>query len=75
MKHSRTIIILGIVVTVVPFLGFPSSWKTVIFAVLGVAIAAFGYRMFLHSRVEIHERQADSYAQSSISIQRVGHRA
>lgn len=45
MKDAKKIIALGIVVALVPFLGFPSSWKSVIFAILGLAIAGLSYRI------------------------------
>lgn len=53
MKHTKTIIALGIVVALVPFLGFPSSWKSIIFAAVGLAIAALAFRMLAHPRIPI----------------------
>ncbi|MAZ67383.1 hypothetical protein CL652_01280 [bacterium] len=50
MKDVKNIIALGIIVALVPFLGFPASWKNVIFAFLGLAIAGLGYRVLVHIR-------------------------
>jgi len=66
MKHTKKIITLGIVVTIVPFLGFPSSWKTIIFAALGLAIAGFGYRILMEIRHLATDEENDVYTQSAI---------
>jgi hypothetical protein len=50
MKDTKKIIALGILTALVPFLGFPSSWKNVLFMVLGLAIAGLGYRLLMHLR-------------------------
>jgi len=52
MKHTKTIIALGIVVALLPFLGFPSSWKTVILAFLGLTIATLSFRLLSFSSRE-----------------------
>lgn len=39
----KTISILGILVALIPFLGIPSSWKTVLFVVFGIVIFAKAY--------------------------------
>ena len=38
-----TVIILGIAVIVVPYLGFPGSWRTLILVALGAAVAIIGF--------------------------------
>lgn len=42
MTSDALIILAGTLVTVIPFLGFPSSWDRVFFFVLGVFIVALG---------------------------------
>lgn len=50
MKHAKTILALGIAVALLPFLGFPSSWKNILFALLGGSIAVLAYRIMARSR-------------------------
>lgn len=41
---KKAILTLSLVVILLPFLGLPDSWKTVLFVILGLAIAAMAYR-------------------------------
>ena len=43
MKKDLSIIILGLVVVITPFLGIPTSWKNVVFVVVGFTISVFAY--------------------------------
>jgi len=43
MSKEMTVIALGVLVVITPFLGIPGSWKTFIFVVAGVALAAVGF--------------------------------
>lgn len=43
MKKDLSIIILGLVVVITPFLGIPTSWKNVVFVVIGLTISVFAY--------------------------------
>jgi hypothetical protein len=45
MSKEMTIIVLGVWVIVVPYLGFPTSWKTVIFFVTGVLVVYLGFSL------------------------------
>lgn len=45
MSKQRIIIILGVLVAVMPYLGFPLSWRKGFFLVAGIAIAITAYRM------------------------------
>lgn len=48
MPKRRTILWLGILVAVMPFLGFPSAWKTVVYVASGVLIAINSYQLNKH---------------------------
>ena len=43
MSKEMTVIALGVLVVVTPFLGVPGSWKTFIFVVAGVALSGIGF--------------------------------
>lgn len=42
MTLDSLIMLCGVLVAILPFLGFPNSWDAVIFVVLGVIIIALG---------------------------------
>lgn len=43
MALDTLIMFLGTMVAVLPFLGLPNSWDTVLFFILGVSIIALGF--------------------------------
>jgi len=45
MSKETFVFIGGIVLTIVPFLGIPSSWKMVATVTLGVVFILIGYRL------------------------------
>ena len=49
MSREMTIIVLGVWVAIVPYLGFPSSWRTVLLVLTGLGIATTGF--LLRARV------------------------
>lgn len=48
MKLQQRLYILGIVTILIPYLGIPSSWKTVCTIIIGLSILLIAYR--LHGR-------------------------
>lgn len=54
-KHVTTI--LGLLVAVLPFLGFPSSFKSPAYFVFGIVIAYIGYYEHRHKRKPITIRR------------------
>lgn len=47
MRKERTLLLLGIWVALLSYLGFPNSWKTVIFTITGFALMYLSY-LFYH---------------------------
>jgi len=45
MAKNNFIIILGIIVAILPFLGFPQKLKTVLFVFFGLLISLLAYRI------------------------------
>ena len=43
MSKEMSLIVLGIVVAVVPYLGIPGSWKTALLVLCGLGIALIGF--------------------------------
>ena len=51
MSKRKTILWLGILVAILPLLGFPASWKSVVFFISGVLIAVNSYQLNKHKAV------------------------
>lgn len=43
MNHKATLITLGFIAAVTPWLGVPQSWKDILIVILGLAIALTAY--------------------------------
>lgn len=43
MSKEMTVIVLGLLVAAVPFLGIPGSWKTLVFVLAGLGLAGAGF--------------------------------
>jgi len=59
MRIFTTISLLGLLVVIIPFFGFPSSWKTFLFVLIGLTIAILS---FLITLVERDRRTRRAYA-------------
>lgn len=46
MKKARLFLILGIWIAVLPYLGFPSSWKNVLETLSGLALMYYSYLFY-----------------------------
>jgi len=50
MRKARMLLILGVWVTVLSYLGFPYSWKDVLFTLSGLVVVYFSYTMYRESK-------------------------
>jgi uncharacterized protein YqhQ len=46
MRRDYTLLFIGIWIIIVPFLGFPPSWKKIIFIVTGLIVISIGYAIW-----------------------------
>lgn len=60
MSKETIISLLGIYLVILPFLGFPQSWKTVMFILIGASLAFLGY-MLRQQRSKILPGEAPTY--------------
>jgi uncharacterized membrane protein len=47
MSNNKIIFCLGLIIAAMPFLGFPSSWKTTFFVVAGIMLIFVTLRMYI----------------------------
>ena len=43
MSKEMTLVVLGVLVAVAPYLGIPGTWRTLLLVILGCAIALIGF--------------------------------
>ena len=53
MRKERTLLILGIVIAFLPFLGFPNSWREVLFVMIGLSIIYLAYLFYLERKARL----------------------
>jgi len=71
MKKDLSIIILGLVVVVTPFLGVPTSWKNVIFVVAGLVITGLAYLLRMRANDTIHhmdEKRTETFVENGVRV-------
>ncbi|MEX0933952.1 MAG: hypothetical protein WD003_01670 [Candidatus Paceibacterota bacterium] len=56
MSKNILIVLLGLFVALVPFLGFPGSWKTFLLVVSGLLIAFLSFAKMAHRRRTLYEK-------------------
>ncbi|MDP3958189.1 MAG: hypothetical protein Q8Q36_01850 [bacterium] len=67
MSKRKLILWLGVLVALLPFLGLPASWKTVIYLVAGVSIAWNSWELNKHKA--IRPRRAARRAATAASVE------
>jgi len=66
MRKARILLIIGIWVAVLPYLGFPSSWKDVLFTISGLGLIYFSYMLYNESKAEEikEEKTFDNFSEN-----------
>ena len=66
MKKAWTLLILGVWVAILPYLGFPYSLKNILFSITGLGIIYLGYLSYNDSKTgEIKEETFDNFSENS----------
>lgn len=52
MRKARILLFLGIWVAVLPYLGFPYSWKDTLFTISGLGLIYVSYMLYQESKTE-----------------------
>jgi uncharacterized membrane protein len=52
MHKARLLLILGVWVAILPYLGFPHSWKDVLFSLSGLVLVYLSYIIYRESKTE-----------------------
>ena len=64
MRKARILLVLGIWVTVLSYLGFPYSWKDTLFTISGLGLIYFSY--VLYKEYKVKENKEKTYDRRKI---------
>lgn len=66
MRKARILLILGIWIVVLPYLGFPYSWKGILTTFSGLGLIYFSYMFYQESKIkEIKEEKTfDNFSEN-----------
>lgn len=68
MKTARTLLILGIWIAILPYLGFPYSWKKILLTLSGLGVAYIAYILYKKEKIDtknIGSMKFDNFSQNS----------
>lgn len=63
MRKTRVLLSLGVWVAILPFLGFPYSWKNVLFFITGLGLIYFSY--LLYKEYKTTEKTFDNFKENN----------
>ena len=66
MSKTKILLILGIWVTLLPYSGFPNSWKDVLYTLTGLGLVALSYFLYRQNKMlETTEKVFDNFRENS----------
>lgn len=67
MWKTRILLILGIWITILPYLGFPYSWKDVLITLSGLGLIGVSYMLYQESKIKeiIEEKPFDNFSENN----------
>ena len=68
MRKERTLLALGIWVAILPFLGFPNTWRSVLFMLTGISLIYLAYLFYIQTKA----RQPNSDTHSKTFVDNIG---
>ena len=55
MKIARILLISGVWIAVLPYLGFPIFWKNILITLTGLGVASVGYSLYKKEKTSMSE--------------------
>ncbi len=66
MTRARKLLLLGVWIAVLPYLGFPSTWKNIIFSICGIGLMYFSYILYIeHKKLEDSAKVFDNFSENN----------
>lgn len=61
MQKARTLLTLGIWVAILPYLGFPYTWKNTLITLTGLALVYFSYILYKQFKMTAKGKKHESF--------------
>lgn len=68
MRKERTLFFIGIWVGILPFLGFPNSWRKILFIITGLALIYLSYLFRQEAKARLEALKLNSNEQTMDSF-------
>lgn len=70
MKRARALLAFGIWIAILPYLGFPISWKHLLFTLTGLALMYFSYIFYKEGKLKqgIETKIFDNFSENNIEM-------
>lgn len=66
MRKARIFLTLGIWISILPYLGFPYSWKNILFTISGLVIIYLSYIIYRESKtIDKKETITENFSENS----------
>jgi hypothetical protein len=66
MRKAYTLLILGVWVAILPYLGFPYSWKDILFTLSGLGLMYFSFVLYReYQSKENKEKNFDNFSENN----------
>jgi hypothetical protein len=60
MRKERTLFVLGLLVTILPFSGFPQTWREVFFVIIGLGLICLAYLFYTEGKRRVLRNTTES---------------
>ncbi len=57
MRKERILLILGILIAVLPYMGFPSLFRSILISIFGLLVSFIGYHFYISAKRRIYSEE------------------
>ena len=65
MYRAYTLLLMGIWMAILPYLGFPNSWKNVLFILSGLVLVYFSYTLYKEVKEKEEKKDFDNFSENN----------
>lgn len=65
MSKARILLILGTWIAILPFLGFPYSWKDILFSLSGLGVIYISYSLYKEKKKKGKVKNFDNFSENT----------
>lgn len=75
MKKERTLFFIGLWVAILPYLGFPTSFRKILFVITGLVIIYFSYMLRKKAKEEAQAMEKEDNSKMNTFVDNIGNTA